>query len=88
MIPCMKNTRIVQNAPSPAEPCAGLDINPEPGQLLRSRDAADLLAISERKLWELQNAGAIPVIRLGRMVRFRRSDLDLWIASHREIGRG
>jgi excisionase family DNA binding protein len=45
------------------------------------------LAISERKLWELQNAGVIPVIRYGRLVRFRRSDLDVWIAAHRKVGR-
>lgn len=44
--------------------------------LLRPADAADYLAISERKLWELQNCGQIPVVRLGRSVRYHRSDLE------------
>ena len=83
----MKNTRTIRNAPPPAEPRAGTEHDIQSAQLLRSREAADFLAISERKLWELQNAGVIPVIRYGRLVRFRRSDLDVWIVVYREFGR-
>ena len=83
----MKNTRTIRNTPLPAEPRAGTEHDTQSAQLLRSREAANFLAISERKRWELQNAGVIPVIRYGRMVRFRRSDLDLWVAAHREIWR-
>ena len=48
--------------------------------------AAARLAISERKLWELQNAGKIPVVREGRMVRYLVSDLDEWISARRSGG--
>lgn len=48
--------------------------------LLRTPDAARLLAISERKLWELQNSGQIPVVRIGsRNIRFDPADLRRWI---------
>ena len=68
----------------PAELSAGPESNTEPGQLLRAREAASLLAISERKLWELYNAKEIPCIRIGRMVRFSLTDLEHWISEHRE----
>ena len=85
-MPCMTYARNYRNAPSPAEPCAGFGHDAEPAQLLRSREAAHLLAISERKLWELQNAGKIPVVREGRMVRYLVSDLDHWISARRSGG--
>ena len=77
----MSNTRNVRNPPTPAETRAGdiHQVNPE--QLLRSDEAAALLAISPRKLWELENARQIPSVRFGRAVRYRHADLVAWIAS-------
>jgi len=60
---------------------------PEDDRLLRSRDAAEYLAISERKLWELSAGNEIPVVRCGRLVRYCVTDLQAWIARHREGGR-
>ena len=60
---------------------------PEDDLLLRSRDAAAYLAISERKLWELAAGNEIPVVRCGRLVRYCVMDLQAWIARHREGGR-
>jgi len=53
----------------------------EPDQLLVSyRQAARLLGVSERLVWELANAGKIPVVRLGkRAVRISRRALEAWI---------
>jgi len=48
-------------------------------RLLTVKDAAAYLAISERKLWDMSKAGEIPVVRLGRAVRYDRSDLDSFI---------
>lgn len=45
-------------------------------KLLRPREAALQLAISERTLWTLTKAGTIPCIRLGRSVRYRPSDIE------------
>jgi excisionase family DNA binding protein len=49
--------------------------------LLRPREAAKLLAISPRKLWELTSTKEIPVVRIGRSLRYPREALRGWIAS-------
>jgi excisionase family DNA binding protein len=52
--------------------------------LLTSRQAARLLAISERTLYTFTKAGAIPVVRIGRAVRYGTDDLREWIRSRCE----
>jgi|HubBroStandDraft_6_1064221.scaffolds.fasta_scaffold470471_1 hypothetical protein len=47
-----------------------------PRELLRPRQAAKLLNISERSLWSLSNAGQVPCVRLGRSVRYDPEALD------------
>lgn len=51
--------------------------------LLVAKDAAAFLGISLRKLYELRAAGELPApVRLGeRIVRYRRSDLEAYVAS-------
>jgi excisionase family DNA binding protein len=44
-------------------------------KLLKAREAASLLAISERQLWQLTKDGKIQAIRLGKCVRYRVEDL-------------
>lgn len=78
---CMTTTPLYRNPPTPAETRAGDIHQVSPEQLLRSNEAAALLAISPRKLWELENAGQIPAVRFGRAVRYRHADLAAWIAS-------
>ena len=48
-------------------------------RLIKPRQAAEYLALSERKLWGLTKAGDIPAVRLGRAVRYDLSDLDTFI---------
>jgi excisionase family DNA binding protein len=48
--------------------------------LVNRQEAAALLSISERKLWELTNRGVTPCVRIGRAVRYRVADLEAWIA--------
>lgn len=52
--------------------------------LLRPKEAACYLTISERKLWELTNRREIPHLRIGRSVRYSMADLDGWIEAQRE----
>lgn len=55
--------------------------------LLTAREAAAMLAISERHLWSLTAAGELPFIRVGtRGVRFLPDDLTAWIESRRKGG--
>ena len=51
----------------------------ETNRLLSTKDAAKYLCISERKLWDMSNTGEIPVVRLGRAVRYDINDLDGFI---------
>ena len=46
--------------------------------LLKPREAARLLAISERKLWQLTNCREIGAVRIGRAVRYSYADLRAW----------
>ena len=48
-------------------------------RLIKVKAAADYLAISERKLWDLSQNGIIPVVRLGRATRYDLIDLDNFI---------
>lgn len=52
-----------------------IDIRP----LLTSRDAADVLGISERTLWTLTASGDLPCVRVRRAKRFTAQDLASYI---------
>lgn len=47
--------------------------------LLRPREAAKLLSISERSLWSMMIASKIPYVRIGRLVRYDPAALRRWI---------
>ena len=47
--------------------------------LMNRKCASRYLAISERKLWGMSKSGIIPVVRLGRAVRYAQRDLDAFI---------
>jgi len=44
-------------------------------RLLRLREAAELLALSERQVWNLIAEGSVEVVRIGRSTRIRASGL-------------
>jgi excisionase family DNA binding protein len=68
--------------------CTRLLVNEEEatptGLLVRSREAARMLAISERKLWELTNRKLIRAVRIGRAVRYDVRDLEAFIAAQKK----
>jgi excisionase family DNA binding protein len=49
--------------------------------LLTATEAARYLGIGTTKLRELTNAGAIPSVKVDGSHRWRRTDLDAWVAS-------
>ena len=55
-------------------------------KLMTSKQAAEYLCISERKLWDLRKSQRIPAVRIDRSVRFDRIDLDAFIAEAKERG--
>ena len=54
--------------------------------LLNPRNAARLLSISERTLWELthRSENPIPHVRLGRCLRYLIADLLAWVSTRRK----
>jgi excisionase family DNA binding protein len=47
---------------------------------LRPSEAAALLSVSPRTLWSWTRAGLIPAIKIGRLVLYRREDLERFLA--------
>jgi len=47
-------------------------------------DVALLLSVRPSTVYQWVSSGEIPHYRLGRIVRFKRKDLDVWIEEHRE----
>ena len=54
--------------------------------VLRPKDAAKALGISERALWAAANSGRIPVVRFGRSTRYDVRDLIAYIDAHKSKG--
>ena len=57
-----------------------------PALLLTARAAAKAMMICERSLWDLSRKGEIPVVRIGRSVRYDPRDLTRWIEQQKVIG--
>ncbi len=57
--------------------------HPMPREMLDEHETAELLALSVRTLqsWRLRGGGPI-FHRLGRAVRYRRQDLEAWLATN------
>jgi excisionase family DNA binding protein len=53
-------------------------------RLLKSKDAAAYLAVSERTLWNLTKFRHIPAVQIGRAVRYDIADLDSFISESKE----
>ena len=48
-------------------------------RLMRSKEAAKYLCVSEKTLWNLQKAGEVRAVKLGRLIRYDPADLDAFI---------
>ncbi len=48
--------------------------------LLTAADAAELLSVRTSWIYEAVRSGNLPCVRVGKHVRFLRSDLERWVA--------
>jgi len=46
---------------------------------MTARDAAKMLGVCDKSLWNATKRGEIPAIKLGRSVRYDPRDLTRWI---------
>lgn len=58
-------------------------VSANPRLLVNRKEAADILAISERTLWALTAAGELPAIKIRRAVRYAIADLQMYIDAQR-----
>lgn len=49
--------------------------------LITSAQAADRLGVSQRMVWELAKRGDLPVVKIGRAVRFDPLDIEQFVAA-------
>ena len=55
---------------------------PESIALLTAKQVTAWLQISQRTLWRMRSAGQLPEpLRLGGTVRWRKEELDAWLAA-------
>lgn len=52
-------------------------------QFLTTEDVIAYLQVNLRTVYRLIKAGRIPAVRIGRQWRFRREDVDAWLAGNR-----
>jgi excisionase family DNA binding protein len=55
--------------------------------LLRPEDAAELLSVKVSRIYEACHTGRLPILRVGKQVRFIRADLEDWLAEQRRPSR-
>jgi excisionase family DNA binding protein len=53
-----------------------------PGALMSVPEAAEVLGCSQRMVRKLVHTRQIPFVRIGRLIRFRRSDIDGYITAN------
>lgn len=54
--------------------------------LLDAKDAATLLSVRPSWVYEAVRAGTLPHYKIGRHIRFVRTDLARWLLEHRQGG--
>ncbi len=59
----------------------GKPMSDQPDEILTIDEVATYLKAGKRTLYRLASSGSIPAFKLGGTWRFRRAELDQWIAS-------
>ncbi|MOA24168.1 Helix-turn-helix domain protein [compost metagenome] len=59
----------------------GKSMSDQPDEILTIDEVAVFLKAGKRTVYRLAASGKLPAFKLGGTWRFRRSDLDNWIAS-------
>jgi excisionase family DNA binding protein len=59
----------------------GDQMSDQPDEILTIEEVATYLKAGKRTVYRLASSGTIPAFKLGGTWRFRRAELDQWIAS-------
>jgi len=55
----------------------------EQEQLMDIKEVANYLRVKESTVYTWAQEGILPAFRLGRLWRFRRAEIDVWLEGHR-----
>jgi excisionase family DNA binding protein len=55
-------------------------------EFLTIDELSEYLAIKRSTLYSMVESGLLPHYRIGRLIRFKRDDVDRWMESHRKEG--
>lgn len=55
-------------------------------EYLKIEDISAYLNIKKKTLYAMVESGEIPHFRIGRLIRFKRDDVDLWMEAKKVIG--
>jgi excisionase family DNA binding protein len=69
------------------DPAAALAPSPLSEPLLDAQAAAALLSVRPSWIYEAVRTGRVPHLKIGRHVRFLRSDLERWVVDQRRAAR-
>jgi len=50
---------------------------------LTAPDVASILSVKQSTIYQWAKSGGIPHYKLGRIARFKRKDLEVWVEGHR-----
>ena len=51
-------------------------------KLLTARQVSELLEVKTSTVYDWASRGTIPFVKLGRLIRFKKSDVFRWVESH------
>ena len=60
-----------------------MEVNDTPSALMSLPQVARYLAMKERTIYDWAQSGKIPAFKLGATWRFRQSEIDAWLETHR-----
>ncbi len=60
----------------------------EEGSILTIKDVAGYLKVNERTIYRLAAAKKLPAFKVGTVWRFKKADIEAWIASQSQPGPG
>jgi len=52
-------------------------------EFLNINDLSEYLSIKKSTLYSMVESGELPHYKIGRLIRFKRNDVDAWIETHR-----
>ena len=57
------------------------EVEQERSRLMDAEEVAEFLNVSKARVYELTRRDIVPHIHLGRQLRYRAGDLDVWLAA-------